>query len=296
MLRELVRPEERFVGVGSGRLSVGRLGHGSDRLLGELGVEQAADLGIIDEKEARVELAESKQTLEDRLGRPVRFLAYPYGGRNNFRPEYQALAQSLGYEGILSCFGGFIDRPMRGKILPREAMPYFRSLTQLEVHLSGSANWYSDVFIKDLATGAISQVSPDSNSIQVTAESGDPVFSPDGTTLAAAGDQSHRGVVQFLSAEHQAVPGTSTVLVHPTQDVAEYECLRAGKSGRHIDIHRSISLDSDGNSDDSLTIGEGNQAHCHTEVIVGNDASGNLTVRDDSTMRVTPPTVPLGSR
>ncbi|HZZ77044.1 MAG TPA: polysaccharide deacetylase family protein [Gemmataceae bacterium] len=100
------------------------------------------DLGTVGPDEARSELAESKRTLEDTLGRPVRFLAYPYGGRNNFRPEYLPLARSLGYEACFSCFGGFIEPRRRGHVLPREAMPYFRSLTQLEIHLSGCMGWY----------------------------------------------------------------------------------------------------------------------------------------------------------
>lgn len=101
-----------------------------------------ADLGTVNADEARIELADSKRKLEDTLGRPVRFLAYPFGGRNNFRPEYLPLARSLGYEACFSCFGGFVDPHMRGQILPREAMPYFHSLTQLEVHLSGCMTWF----------------------------------------------------------------------------------------------------------------------------------------------------------
>ena len=62
---------------------------------------------------------------------PVRFLAYPFGGRNNFRPEYLPLARSLGYEACFSAYGGFVEPQLRGQILPREAMPYFRSLSHL---------------------------------------------------------------------------------------------------------------------------------------------------------------------
>src|SRR5437870_793432 len=51
-----------------------------------------ADLGQVSPDEARTELADSKNTLEAKLERPVRWLAYPFGGKQNFRPEYSALA------------------------------------------------------------------------------------------------------------------------------------------------------------------------------------------------------------
>jgi peptidoglycan/xylan/chitin deacetylase (PgdA/CDA1 family) len=100
-----------------------------------------ADLGVIGPQEARVELSDSKKTLEDILQRPVRWFAYPYGGRNNFRPEYLPLVYELGYTGCFSAHGGFVYPGMHGKILPREAMPYFRSLLKLELHLRGCLDW-----------------------------------------------------------------------------------------------------------------------------------------------------------
>ena len=99
------------------------------------------DLGVIPEKKARHELFDSKKTLEDRLQRPVRWFAYPFGGRDNFRPEYLPLAQEMGYEACFSALSGFIQPQTRG-ILPREAMPYFRSLLNLELHLSGCLDWF----------------------------------------------------------------------------------------------------------------------------------------------------------
>jgi len=103
------------------------------------------DLGITGPAEARLEMADSKKTLEDRLQRPVRWFAYPFGGRSNFRPEYWPLAQELGYDACFSALSGFIQPHHRGQILPREAMPYFRSLTNLELHLSGCLDWFYQV-------------------------------------------------------------------------------------------------------------------------------------------------------
>ena len=101
-----------------------------------------ADLGVLGPAEARMELGDSKKLLEDTLGRPVRWLAYPYGGRGNFRPEYLPLAYELGYQACFSAFGGFIYPQMFGQVLPREALEYFRSLLNLELHLTGCLDWF----------------------------------------------------------------------------------------------------------------------------------------------------------
>lgn len=113
-----------------------RLGH-------EIGSHTVShpDLGVIGPDQARHELAESKKTLENRLGRSVRWFAYPFGAKNNFRQEYLPLVYELGYDACFSALRGFIEPGMRGQILPREAMPYFRSLTHLELHLSGCLDW-----------------------------------------------------------------------------------------------------------------------------------------------------------
>jgi peptidoglycan/xylan/chitin deacetylase (PgdA/CDA1 family) len=51
-------------------------------------------LTALSEPEWRRELTESKRLLEDRLGRPVETLAYPYG---DFSPAIAAAAREAGY-------------------------------------------------------------------------------------------------------------------------------------------------------------------------------------------------------
>ena len=99
------------------------------------------DMGVIGPEEARLELADSKKTLEDTLQRPCRWFAYPYGGRSNFRPEYLPLVREVGYDACFSAVRGFIQPHLRDQALPRVPMPYFRSLTNLELHLSGCLDW-----------------------------------------------------------------------------------------------------------------------------------------------------------
>jgi peptidoglycan/xylan/chitin deacetylase (PgdA/CDA1 family) len=90
---------------------------------------------------ARSELADSKKTIEDRLGKPVRWFAYPFGGKSNFAPHLLPDVYETGYEGCLSGFGGFVYPHLNEPVLPRESVPYFQSVLNLEVHLAGCLHW-----------------------------------------------------------------------------------------------------------------------------------------------------------
>lgn len=100
-----------------------------------------ADFGTIDEDQARRELLESKRTLEEQTGRPVRWFAYPFGLRDNFRPELLPMVREAGYEACFSGFGGFVTPQLQQPILPRVPAPSFDSLLNLELHLTGCLNW-----------------------------------------------------------------------------------------------------------------------------------------------------------
>jgi peptidoglycan/xylan/chitin deacetylase (PgdA/CDA1 family) len=71
------------------------------RELAERGVEigshtvSHAHLTALSDEEMRRELVESKQCLEDELGRPCRYLAYPYGDED---PRVRQAAAAAGYE------------------------------------------------------------------------------------------------------------------------------------------------------------------------------------------------------
>ena len=100
-----------------------------------------ADFGMIAEDDARRELSESKHTLEEQTGRPVRWFAYPFGFRDNFRPELLPLVAEAGYEACFSGFGGFVNPRLEQPILPRVPAPSFDSLLNLELHLTGCLDW-----------------------------------------------------------------------------------------------------------------------------------------------------------
>jgi peptidoglycan/xylan/chitin deacetylase (PgdA/CDA1 family) len=100
------------------------------------------NLGVVSYAEARREIFESKAILEERLGLPVRWFAYPFGGRSNLRPEAAALVEEAGYEGCLSGYGGFVRPGADSRILPRDSSPCYQGLLNLELHLRGCLDWY----------------------------------------------------------------------------------------------------------------------------------------------------------
>jgi peptidoglycan/xylan/chitin deacetylase (PgdA/CDA1 family) len=65
------------------------------------------DLTTLPDKELTEELAGSRQDLEDMLGRPVRYLAYPYG---RFNEQVLRTARTAGYEAAFSTQPGFNRR------------------------------------------------------------------------------------------------------------------------------------------------------------------------------------------
>lgn len=79
----------------------------------------------------RAELVESRQTIERKTGRPVRFLAYPYGDYNE---RVMQAAEAAGYEAGLTCNFGPVEKgsnPYRLKrvvLLEKTTFASFRKL------------------------------------------------------------------------------------------------------------------------------------------------------------------------
>jgi peptidoglycan/xylan/chitin deacetylase (PgdA/CDA1 family) len=64
-------------------------------------------LSKLSERDQFLELSTSKRILEERLGVPVRALAYPVGLRDSFSAQTQAAAGAAGYAIAFSFYGGF---------------------------------------------------------------------------------------------------------------------------------------------------------------------------------------------
>jgi len=67
-----------------------------------------ADLGSVrDPDKMRYEVVAAGKDLEDAVGQPVRYFAFPYGLHANLSSEAFLLAQRAGYDAACSAYGGY---------------------------------------------------------------------------------------------------------------------------------------------------------------------------------------------
>ena len=71
----------------------------------------------------------------------MKWFAFPYGGCGSFRPEHVSLVAEAGHKGCVSAVDGPVEMDMFGQVLPRQAVPYFHNLTQLELHINRCSDW-----------------------------------------------------------------------------------------------------------------------------------------------------------
>jgi peptidoglycan/xylan/chitin deacetylase (PgdA/CDA1 family) len=72
-------------------------------------------------EQAWQEIAGSKAALEDALGEPVRFFAYPYG---DYSPAVRDLVSRAGYQAALTCSRGAANTAPNPFEIPRKAVSY----------------------------------------------------------------------------------------------------------------------------------------------------------------------------
>ncbi len=129
------------------------------RRLVEMGFEVGAhtvehpNLASLSWPEARREIIESKQILEYETGTAVRWFAYPYGGANHFLPAQIKLVREAGFEACFSALCSMLYPGQVGEIIPRESVPYFHSVVNLELHLAGCLHWvyrFKRIFFRQL--------------------------------------------------------------------------------------------------------------------------------------------------
>jgi peptidoglycan/xylan/chitin deacetylase (PgdA/CDA1 family) len=86
----------------------------SIRALADAGIEIGShslshcDFGQVhDEQRLRTELVDSRRQIEDAIGKPVRYFAFPYGQRENLSPAAFAIGSAAGYHAMCSAYGGY---------------------------------------------------------------------------------------------------------------------------------------------------------------------------------------------
>lgn len=98
---------------------------------------------------ARAELATGRAALEARLGRPVRHLAYPYGGRDLAGSREFELAAELGYRTAVTTRPGVLHPEHAGQLtaLPRISLNgRYQRKRHFEVLMSGAATALANGF------------------------------------------------------------------------------------------------------------------------------------------------------
>ena len=89
------------------------------------------DLTTLPPDEARREIVESKQRLEERFGQPIRHFCYPYGAWND---AVRAMVEEAGYATATSTISGInsatTDAFTIRRILARHQRPYLAALTR----------------------------------------------------------------------------------------------------------------------------------------------------------------------
>jgi peptidoglycan/xylan/chitin deacetylase (PgdA/CDA1 family) len=104
-------------------------------------------LATLDERAQREELEQSKAMLEEKLGQPVRTIAYPVGGYRHFTEQTRRMARETGYKlGFSFCTG--INR--WGDISPYDVK---RLGPPLSVSMLASTTVLPEVFDWDQASG-----------------------------------------------------------------------------------------------------------------------------------------------
>jgi peptidoglycan/xylan/chitin deacetylase (PgdA/CDA1 family) len=101
-------------------------------------------LAKLDDARARREMAESRATIEARLGKPVRHFAYPVGDPTSAGPRDFALAAEIGFDTAVTTRKGMLFSPHAGSALnlPRLSVNGdFQRRDYLDLLLTGAPFW-----------------------------------------------------------------------------------------------------------------------------------------------------------
>lgn len=89
-------------------------------------------------EDARKEIVESKRVLEEKIQKPVKYFAYPYGTETDFSEDIKNIVRDSGYTCALTFMGGYNDQ--NSDIFALERMALFMNKPDLAFALS-SLRW-----------------------------------------------------------------------------------------------------------------------------------------------------------
>jgi peptidoglycan/xylan/chitin deacetylase (PgdA/CDA1 family) len=94
-----------------------------------------ADLGREPLGSAARELGEARQRIQDETGSAVEHFAYPYGGRDNIRPEWIDAVRAAGFISNAAAYNGHVTVRDDPFLVPRLGAAPQRSLTELRIDI-----------------------------------------------------------------------------------------------------------------------------------------------------------------
>jgi len=89
-------------------------------------------------EDARKEIAESKRVLEEKIQKPVKYFAYPYGTETDFNEDIKNIVKDSGYTCALTFIAGYGDQ--NSDLFALDRFPFFTSKPDLAFALS-SLRW-----------------------------------------------------------------------------------------------------------------------------------------------------------
>jgi peptidoglycan/xylan/chitin deacetylase (PgdA/CDA1 family) len=95
------------------------------------------NLGEIEIDQARDEVFASKQALEVRTGRAVKFFSFPFGEKRNIREQVRGIVRDAGFEALFSAHGGFASGASDVWAIPRIGVSGRDSALELMMRLEG---------------------------------------------------------------------------------------------------------------------------------------------------------------
>lgn len=125
------------------------------------------DLGAMTPPEVEIELVRSKAVIEERLGRPVRTVSYPFG---RFRDHVIAAARAAGYECAFSLYPGRSNARVDRFALRRSAVYIIDPVRLVETKLeNGPLFWFEEMKCRAIngvaaLTPLLKRLSPDRGS------------------------------------------------------------------------------------------------------------------------------------
>jgi len=99
------------------------------------------NLSLMDAKDAERELTDSKKIIEDRIGKPVEYFAYPFGSRCAITDNLKKLVAANGYVKAYSNIMGFNSDKSDAYALRRMRIYSTDHMPRFKMKLNGAYNW-----------------------------------------------------------------------------------------------------------------------------------------------------------